>query len=130
MGTTLAIEAVGADLSSINTLVPTLNLPAESFRVKGGLEILATGIGLRGVDVAVGSATGTLDGRIGSPPDFDGTTFQVQAKGPSLAVADDLIAGVRLPAAEFSLSGSASMRGDAIDLAEVVLGLGGNSLRI
>jgi len=128
VGTKLAIEATGGDLSNIDTLVPTLNLPPETFRVKGELKILESGLGLEGVDFALGSATGSVDGIIGVPSNQNPIELQVTAQGPSLAVVESLIPSVRVPAVGFSTVGGVSFRNGHLDLNDMTVKLAENTL--
>jgi hypothetical protein len=129
-GSKLEIEAAGGDLSILADLAPSMTLPAESFRVAGQVEVLETGIGLHDVQVDLGSARGTVDGRLVGLPSLDGTELRIAARGPSLAVIDPCVPQLILPDVEFSVSGNLSFADDTLDLRDVAVALGDNSASI
>ncbi len=127
VGSKLGAEVSGSDLSVLGDLVPAVTLPSAAFRVDGQFDVLETGIGLHDIEVGLGSANGIVDGRIVGLPSLDGTELRIEARGPSLAVADPLIPGLILPDAGFDVSGDLIFTGDRVDLRDLRVTLAGTT---
>ncbi len=130
VGTRLEITTDGVDLSILDNLVPSLTLPAKPFRVSGGFELQENGIGLHTVEFELEEAGGSVDGIVGIPWRLEPTDLQIDARGPSLAVFDSLVASVSLPAEQFSASGGLSVHDDLIDFRDTTVVIAGNTARI
>jgi uncharacterized protein involved in outer membrane biogenesis len=121
--TEFEIEADGDTLQVLADLFPSVSLPNEAFGVKGGLKLEEDGFDLHQVELKLGGANGTVDGRIGANSKLNGTELGFELSGPSLAFADSLIPGIDLPSAEFSASGRVTVIGDNIGLGDLSIGL-------
>ncbi len=124
VGSELEIDARGKTLRVLADLVPSVSLPDEAFSVNGGLRLESDAFVLQDVELGLGGATGTVDGRIGAQPNLNGTELGFDLRGPSLAVADSLVPTIDLPDAGFSARGGVAVNGGVIDLENVAVGLG------
>ncbi|HSN56324.1 MAG TPA: AsmA family protein [Candidatus Sulfomarinibacteraceae bacterium] len=104
VGSTARGEAAGPRLSVLAPLIGGRPLPEKPFRVVGALEILEHGLGLNGVELELGTASGRVDGTLGRPPGFSGTAVSAEVAGPSLADVGDPYPGVSLPDVPFQLA--------------------------
>ena len=84
-GTSLRIDAKGADASQLRALVGLGDLPAEAWSAAGGLDLLDTGLYLKEVSASVGSLRARADGRMGTSRGLVGTDLQLHAEDPDLA---------------------------------------------
>ncbi|MCJ7755934.1 MAG: AsmA family protein, partial [Thermoanaerobaculales bacterium] len=84
-GTSLRIDAKGTDSAHLRALVRLDDLPAEAWSAVGGLDVLDSGLHLKGVSVSVGSLHARADGRMGTARSLVGTDLQLHAEDPDLA---------------------------------------------
>ncbi len=122
-GTELQIEAKGKTLQILADFVPSVSLPNETFSVNGHLQVASDTFELQSVEIEIGGATGTVDGRIGVDPKLDGTSLRIDLRGPSLSIADSLVPSFDLPDAAFSATGGVTVNDGAVGLDHLTLGL-------
>jgi uncharacterized protein involved in outer membrane biogenesis len=109
-GTDLQLEFVAPDLGEAGQLIAQTDLvelpvlPREPFSVTGGVTIDYDGYQLTNVEGTLGTASGRMDGRLGSPPEFRGTDLTVQGDGPNASLFAALT-GVSVPVAPFRVAG-------------------------
>ena len=84
-GTSLRIDAKGTDSAHLRALVGLDDLPTEPWSAVGGLDILDSGLHLKGVSASVGSLHARADGRMGTARGLVGTDLQLHAEDPDLA---------------------------------------------
>jgi hypothetical protein len=78
--------------------------PDEPYSAAGSLRVLPDGYELGAVRLALGTARGTVDGRLGSGPAWRGSDLLVAASGPETSSIAPLI-GAPLPAGPFEVTG-------------------------
>jgi len=127
-GTDFVFDGEGPDISSIAALAG-VSLPKDSFSVGGRLVRLEGGIGIQEVHARVGRTIIEVDGTVGDPPEYAGTTLTIHGEGPNLA-SFQVLAGTALPAAAFEIDGKLTQGEGAITLESVRARLGANRLRI
>ena len=128
IGTDFVFDGEGPDISAIAALAG-VSLPRDSFSVGGRLVRLEAGVGIQGVQARVGRNTLEVDGTVGDPPEYAGTTLTIHGEGPNLAYFQNL-AGTTLPSAGFEIDGTLTQGDGAITLESVRARLGANRLRI
>ncbi len=128
LGTDFTIQGEGPSLSSLGALAG-IDLPHDSFLVSGRVLRVEDGLGIDHVEAHVGRTTLKVDGKVGDPPDYAGTTLTFHAEGPSMAHVKNLF-GKELPAEPFAIDGRLVDRSNAIGLEGVSARLGGTTLRV
>jgi len=126
VGSQVRGEVRGRSLAALGPALAVPSLPAEPFRVAGGLEVVTGGLALRGLDLELGSARGRLEGTIGTEPGLDGTAVAVEASGPSMAALGPEVAGFALPPRPFTLRADVEVADGEVRLSQGSLDLGGN----
>jgi uncharacterized protein involved in outer membrane biogenesis len=85
VGTDLKIKAQGPDASKLTDLADLPTVPAEPFRVDGGVRILARGLGVRDLAASLGSLNVAAAGFVTTQPNLTGTDLQIHIDDSSLA---------------------------------------------
>ena len=128
IGTDFMFEGEGPNISSIAALAG-VSLPKDSFSVNGRLVRLEGGIGVEKIRARVGRNTVEVDGTVGDPPEYAGTTLSFQGESPNLAYFQGL-SGTDLPAGDFEIAGTLVQGEGAITLESIRARLGRNTLRV
>jgi len=128
LGTDFTIQGDGPNVSSIGALAG-FDLPSVSFSVGGRVLRVEDGLQVDTIEAHVGRTILRVDGKVGDPPDYAGTTLMLHAEGPSMAHFKNLI-GKELPAEPFAINGRLVERNDAIGLEGVSARLGRTTLRL
>ncbi|MEJ2581592.1 MAG: AsmA-like C-terminal region-containing protein, partial [Acidobacteriota bacterium] len=115
--TDFRFEGEGPDVSGVAALAG-LQLPAESYRVRGRLVRVEEGVRAEDIEARLGRSELRVDGFIGDPPGFDGTALSFHAEGPSLRPYQRH-AGVDLPRGQFVVDGRLAEAQQAIRLENV-----------
>jgi len=129
-GSRIRVDAQGTDLSTIGALLGDASLPSEPFRVAGSIEILKHGYGLRDIDIELGSAQGRIDGVLNTGPENEGTQLHVEARGPTLAIAQTVTPDIQLPHVDFDLRADVAFAGGEIQVSQGALVLDGNTVTV
>ncbi len=88
-GTDLTIDGDGPN-ASLFTAVTGVTVPVAPFRVRGRVERQQGGFRFHDLRVQLGEYNVTADGMLGELPALTGTDLQVQARGPSLQLIEQL----------------------------------------
>ncbi len=128
IGTDFIFDGEGPNISSIAALAG-VSLPNDSFSVGGRLVRLEGSIGIQKIQARVGRNTVEVDGTVGDPPEYEGTTLKFHGKGPNLAYFQGL-AGTELPTGDFEIEGQLLQGEGAITLEWIRARLGRNTLRV
>ena len=129
-GSSMSIEATGDDASLFDPILPTGALPPEAFRVAGDVSVEPDAVVFDALEVALGGATGRIDGVVGTLPDLAGSEVDIRFESPSLASLDPLLPGVRLPDIPFSVVGGVAASGVRVELRSLDADLDVISLRL
>ncbi len=127
-GTDFEFSGGGPDISALAALAG-LEVPKEQYTLDGHLIRIEHGIDVRMVKLSVGGISLQVDGKVGDPPGYEGTSLSFQGKGSNLARLDHLV-GVTLPAEPFSVSGRLAQGQGAIELDGVGATVGDTSLQV
>ncbi|MGI9341857.1 MAG: AsmA family protein [Gammaproteobacteria bacterium] len=127
--TDITVAATGPDLRKTLAMLPVElgSVPARSYRIDGRVHREDAGFEIEDLIATLGAKQQyrvQVDGLVTDAPEFEGSSAQVSAKGPSVAEIA-AIAGVSgLPAAAFSVSGTVDRRaaGFGVDGGEVRVG--------
>ena len=128
LGTDFTFDGNGPDIASIAALAG-LDLPRDDFAVDGRLVRKDGGINVEGVEARVGQTTLKVNGIVGDPPEYAGTTLSFEGSGANLAHFRDL-ANVALPAESFEITGKLVQGDGAIDLEAVRARLGSHRFQV
>ena len=128
IGTDFVFDGEGPNISSIAGL-GGVELPKDSFSVGGRVVRLEAGIGVQKIQARVGRNTVEVDGTVGDPPEYAGTTLRFHGAGPNLAYFQGL-AGTALPTGDFEIEGQLLQGEGAITLESIRARLGRNTLRV
>lgn len=115
-GSSMSIEATGTDASLLDPILPSGTLPPEAFRVAGGVSVESHAVVFDALEIALGGATGRIDGSIGTRAGMAGTDVKIRFAGPSLDVLDPLLPEIDLPDAPFAVAGGVALTDDRIAL--------------
>jgi uncharacterized protein involved in outer membrane biogenesis len=124
VGTDLRVSAEGPGLRWLEPIVGLDGLPSGSYRVDGGVRILASGYRLNDVKAGLGELSVQVDGRIGVPPGFEGSEVTVQAGGPDVSQAASLAGLTGIPAQAFRVAGAVKVTGEGYELVGIDATLG------
>ena len=127
LGTDFTVRGEGPNVSSIGALAG-IDLPRDHFSISGRVVRVEGGLQVDAVEAQVGRTILRVDGKVGDPPDYAGTTLVLHAEGPSMAHFKNLI-GKKLPAEPFSIDGRLVEGDDAIGLEGVSARFGRTTLR-
>jgi uncharacterized protein involved in outer membrane biogenesis len=127
-GTDFEFTGGGPDISSIAALAG-LQVPRESYAIRGRLVRLEHAVGVEKVRLEVGGISVEMDGAVGDPPEYDGTSLTFRAEGPNLARLQHLV-GTELPAEPFEISGRLTQGEGAIELEGVQARLNETSFQV
>jgi hypothetical protein len=127
-GTDFEFTGGGSDISAIAALAG-LDVPRERFTIDGHLVRVEQGIDVQMVELSVGGISVEVDGMVGDPPGYEGTSLSFRGRGPNLARLDHLV-GVTLPAEPFSVSGRLAQGQGAIELDGVRADVGDTFLQV
>jgi len=103
-------------------------LPDEPYSVTAGVAIDDAGYEIRDLRAALGNATATARGRLGSLPDLHGTDLTINADGPNASLFTALT-GVSVPVAPFQVDGRVERLADGFRFHNLRARLGGFSAR-
>lgn len=103
-GTKLGLEVAGPDLSDFEGLAG-VDLPAEPFEVRGGVEYADEGLALDSGEFRVGQNSGRASGTVRVTDGFAGTNIRLHVEGPDLSQAGLLVGQTGLPADPFRVDG-------------------------
>ncbi|MEX1309318.1 MAG: AsmA family protein, partial [Candidatus Sulfomarinibacteraceae bacterium] len=129
-GTTLSIDASGADASIFDPLLPAGTLPPESFRVAGGIRVEPDAVAFDSLEISLAGTTGRVDGRMSTLRGLAGTDVELRLDSPSLAALDPLLPGVALPDSPFSAAAGVAASDNRVDLRSLKIDLDVVSLSI
>lgn len=127
-GTDFEFTGSGSDFSSVAALAG-LQVPRESYAVRGRLVRLENRVGVEEVRLEVGGITVEIDGAVGDPPGYEGTALSFRGNGPNLARLQHLV-GIELPAEPFEISGRLAQGEGAIELERVRARLGDTTFQV
>jgi len=127
VGTDLDFLVEGPDLSYVGTLAGRTDLPAEPFRIDGGVAVLESGYELRAIDASVGNLTVKAEGHLGPLPELDGTSLRAEARLPDLSALGSYVDRT-LPTRPAAVLGSVTVEGDSYHLRDLVIELGEDRL--
>jgi len=104
-GTSLRIEAKGPDAAHIGELAGISGVPAEAWRLNGGLAVLDSGYRLDTVSASLGSLQVRADGRVAATSDFIGTDLQLHVEDTNLSHPASLAGMTGLPSLPLRIDG-------------------------
>jgi uncharacterized protein involved in outer membrane biogenesis len=126
-GTDLEIHVDGPDLSWVGALAGRDDLPAEPYRIDGGVAAHDTGYELRAIDARIGDLEAKVEGRLGLLPDLDGTSVSVQGRLAKLSAVGPYV-DRKLPEEPLEVRGSVTIEGRVFGLEDVEVVLGQHRL--
>ena len=129
VGTDLRLDVRGPDLSWVGLLVGRQDLPADPFRVTAGVQVLDDGYRLQAVDALFGDVAVKVDGRVGPPPELEGTKLSVDVRAGRLSALGAYV-DRPLPDEPFAVSGNVRVEGDEYWLDRVVVELGATRIDV
>ncbi len=115
----LRLQAQGKDLSELGPLLGLASLPRHAYQASGTLEITRTDYGFSGLKLRAGEIVASADGRLGRPPEFNGTALKINASGPELSELGPVLSLPDLPALPFDISGGLRIGTGAIELEDI-----------
>jgi uncharacterized protein involved in outer membrane biogenesis len=128
-GTNVRLQMEGPDLSQAGLLAGQTGLPADPFRVTAGVQVMVDGYQLRALDALLGDFAVKIDGRVGPPPELEGTNLSVDVRGGLLSALGAYV-DRPLPDEPFAVSGGVRVEGDEYWLDGVVVELGDNRINV
>jgi uncharacterized protein involved in outer membrane biogenesis len=126
-GSDLRFDVGGQDLAAFSSLAG-VELPAGAFRSEGRVLRADTGVQIEAMNFTLGRTALKIEGFVGDPPEYVGSTIRFEVAGPDLSFFQGL-AGVPLPARLFEAGGSLQYRGVDLVLDGVTARLGDARLR-
>lgn len=109
VGTDLHVRANGPDLAAVAVMAGVDEVPAEPFRIEGGLGVLANGYALREAEAQVGEITMNAHGKMGPLPEIVGTDLDFLVEGPDLSYVGTLAGRTDLPVEPFRVEGGVTV---------------------
>ncbi len=110
IGSEARLSVSGRDLGELGGLGATMfelripRLPEQEFAAAGDVRVEPERIQLSGVELALGAATATANGVVGTAADLSGTNLELRAEGPDLAPIATIF-DLELPNDPFSIDG-------------------------
>jgi len=123
-GSTLRVEAQGADLSHLAWAAPGIELPKSAFSVAGDLTIESGAVVVKGLAASAVGVEATLEGRVGTGPKGEGTDVTVHLAGTDVSVPLTLAHVDRAPHSPFELGGDVRITSGRVELGAVSAQLG------
>jgi len=126
----LQLTVRGKNLDELGPLLRLRGLPPHAYRASGRLEITPTDYGFKAVELQVGKMAASADGRLGRPPEFNGTRLTIHASGPRLAELAAVTNLPKLPDLPFDINSDLHIGPGAIELQEIEGTLGRSHLSV
>ncbi len=130
VGTDVALEASGADVSWIAALAGETGIPAWPYRVRGGLRVVEEGYELSSLSIALGEIEAEIDGVISGAETLRGTRLDVSARGARLAPIGSFLDGVSLPEDPFAIAGSLRIEDDVFVVGQGQVEIGDHRVEV
>jgi uncharacterized protein involved in outer membrane biogenesis len=103
VGTDLRLEAEGPDASQLAAIADVPSVPAEAFRVDGGIRVLDTGYQMSTVTATLGSLAVKGSGTVAPPPKMIGSDLHIHIEDTDLSHPAAIVGIAGLPADFFAI---------------------------
>jgi hypothetical protein len=122
LGTDVEFDLSGQNLSKLTALFHDItDVPLESFKLGGRLQIAKEGYRFSNSSGSIGSASLAADGLLVLDPGLSGSNFNFSISGPSIEELISDAAGEKIAPGRFALSGEVKLHKEQIDFKNVAL---------